>query len=76
LEHLNAVKVIAGLPDEVHAISPKVMDSIIGLKCTFGRNAASFDVKEALDALAASSVTDGRVRGCVSRTRRCIRPTL
>lgn len=67
---LNAVKAIAGLPDDVHVITPKVIDAIIGLKHTFGRNTASLDVKEVLDALAASSVTDERARKCIEALKR------
>jgi uncharacterized protein (UPF0371 family) len=67
---LNAVKALAGLPNDVHVISPKVIDSIIGLKRTFGRNAASLDVKEVLDALAASSVTDEKARRCIEALTR------
>ncbi|MBO3802891.1 MAG: DUF1846 family protein [Candidatus Brockarchaeota archaeon] len=62
---LNAVKAIAGLPDGVHVIDPRVIDAMIGLKRAFGRTASSLDVKEVLDALAASSVTDERAGRCV-----------
>jgi len=62
---LNAVKAVAGLPDDVHVIDPKVIDAMIGLKHTFGKSTASLDVKEVLDALAASSVMDDRARRCI-----------
>jgi uncharacterized protein (UPF0371 family) len=62
---LNAVKRIAGLPDKTHVISRSVIDSMIRLKRIFGRNTASLDVKEVLDALAASGVTDEKARMCI-----------
>jgi len=62
---LNAVKRITGLPDEAHVISRSVIDSMIRLKRIFGRSTASLDVKEVLDALAASGVTDEKARRCI-----------
>jgi len=62
---LNAVKIFAKLPDDTHVISPQVIDSMIRLKRIFGSSAASLDVKEVLDALAASSVTDEKARRCI-----------
>ena len=62
---LNALKSIAGLPDPTHVISPKVIDSMIRVKRTFGSSAASLDVKEVLDALAASAVSDENAHLCI-----------
>jgi len=62
---LNSVKRLTGLSDDAFIISPQVIDSMIRLKRTFGRSTASLDVKEVLDALAASAVTDIRARRCV-----------
>jgi uncharacterized protein (UPF0371 family) len=62
---LNAVKILAKLPENTHIISPQVIDSMIRLKRIFGSNEASLDVKEVLDALAASSVVDEKARKCI-----------
>ncbi|MDP2900848.1 MAG: DUF1846 family protein [Candidatus Bathyarchaeota archaeon] len=62
---LNAVKAISGLPDETYLISRRVIDSMIRLKRIYGSNAASLDVKEVLDALAASAVSDENARRCL-----------
>jgi uncharacterized protein (UPF0371 family) len=62
---LNAVKILAELPDETLLISRPVIDSMIRLKHIYGSGAASLDVKEVLDALAASSVTDANARRCL-----------
>jgi uncharacterized protein (UPF0371 family) len=62
---LNAVKILAELPDDTYVISRRVIDSMIRLKRIFGSNVASLDVKEVLDALAASSVGDEKARRCI-----------
>lgn len=62
---LNTMKKLTGLPDDVLIISPPVVDSMIHLKRTFGQKTASLDVKEVLDALAASAVSDSRARRCI-----------
>jgi uncharacterized protein (UPF0371 family) len=56
---------LVGLPEETYVISPKVIDSMIRLKRTFGSITASLDVKEVLDALAASAVTDENAKRCI-----------
>jgi uncharacterized protein (UPF0371 family) len=75
---LNATKILAGIPDEVDVISPKVIQSIRQLKTTIGLRSTSLDVKEILNALAASAVADplsqrclnalGRLNGCEMHT--------
>ncbi len=62
---LNAVKLLARLPDDTLLISRPVIDSMILLKRIYGSSAASLDVKEVLDALAASSVADAKARTCI-----------
>ena len=62
---LNTVKKLARVPDDTLVISPQVINSIISLKRTFGQNTASLDVKEVLDALAASAVSDSRAQRCI-----------
>jgi uncharacterized protein (UPF0371 family) len=61
---LNAVKTIAHVPDEVDVISRDVIESMIQLKGSMGLNSTSLDVKEVLDALAASAVVDENARKC------------
>ena len=61
---LNAVKTIAHIPDEVDVISRDVIESMIQLKGSMGLNSTSLDVKEVLDALAASAVVDENSRKC------------
>ncbi|MBN1683232.1 DUF1846 family protein [Candidatus Bathyarchaeota archaeon] len=62
---LNAVKEFVGLEEGALLISPLVIESLVRLKRTFGRSTACLDVKEVLDALAASAVNDVRARKCV-----------
>jgi len=63
---LNAAKTIAGIPDEVEVISRLVIESMIRMKNTMGIGSTSLDVKEVLDALAASAVSDKNAMRCVT----------
>ncbi len=67
---LNATKTIAGIPDGVEVISRTVIESMIRLKRTMGLSGASLDVKEVLDALAASAVSDANARRCMDALER------
>ena len=62
---LNALKIIAGIPDEIDVISPDVTRAITGLRDYMGSSTTSLEVKEVLDALAASSVSDENARRCM-----------
>jgi uncharacterized protein (UPF0371 family) len=62
---LNATKILAKISDEVDVISPNVIQSIIQLKNIIGLNSTSLDVKEILNALAASAVSDENARRCL-----------
>jgi len=62
---LNATKTIAGVPDEVNVISRIVIESMIMVKRKIGLKSTSLDVKEVLDALAASAVTDENAMRCI-----------
>lgn len=62
---LNAIKTIAKIPDEVDVISPNVIQSIIQLKNLMRLSSTSLDVKEILNALAASAVSDEKARKCI-----------
>ncbi|MFB0557955.1 MAG: DUF1846 domain-containing protein [Candidatus Bathyarchaeia archaeon] len=63
---LNAMKTLAGLPDEVKVISREVVESMMRMKKTMGLVSTSLDVKEVLDALAASAVTDENALRCMN----------
>jgi uncharacterized protein (UPF0371 family) len=67
---LNAVKTIAGIPDDVFVISRDVIERIRRLKRTMGLDSTSLEVKEVLDALAASSVADGNAMRCLDALER------
>jgi len=67
---LNAMKFLAGIPDEINVISRPVIDSMIELKRKMGENSNSLDVKEILDALAASAVSDENARNCMDTLER------
>ncbi|MDH5201200.1 MAG: DUF1846 domain-containing protein [Candidatus Bathyarchaeota archaeon] len=67
---LNATKTISGIPDGVEVISRTVIESMIRLKRTMGLTGASLDVKEVLDALAASAVLDVNARRCMDALER------
>ncbi|MGI6240651.1 MAG: DUF1846 domain-containing protein [Candidatus Omnitrophota bacterium] len=56
---LNAVKAIAGLPEDIHILSPNVIQSIGELKQdVFGSKAVSLDLEEILIALSMSATTN------------------
>jgi len=63
---LNAMKAIAEIPDEINVISRNVIESMIRLNKAMGLNGTSLDVKEVLDALAASAVSDENARKCMN----------
>jgi len=63
---LNATKILAEIPDEVDVISPNVIQSMIQLKTIIGLSSTSLDVKEILNALAASAVSDQMSQRCLN----------
>ena len=63
---LNAVKRIAGIPDEVDLISLRVIRSLKKLKRIMGLNSTSLDPKEILNALASSAVLEKNARRCMN----------
>lgn len=62
---LNAAKMVADIPDDIDVIKREVIESMNRLKMGMGLKSTSLDVKEVLDALAASAVSDGNARKCV-----------
>ena len=66
---LNAVKALAGLPDELHLLAPAVIDAIARMKReVFGRD-VSLDLEEALNALAISAATNAVAQLAVVKLR-------
>jgi uncharacterized protein (UPF0371 family) len=63
---LNAVKYIAGIPDEIDVLSPIIIESIMKLKEQMSVVDTSLDVKEVLDALAVSAVFNPNAAECVN----------
>jgi len=62
---LNGSKVLTGLPDELKVISLDVIESVQSMKKAMGLTNLSLNVREVLDALAASAVTDAQARQCM-----------
>ncbi|MBY8998595.1 MAG: DUF1846 family protein [Candidatus Thorarchaeota archaeon] len=63
---LNAVKYLAGIPDEIDVLSPIIIGSIMKLKEQMGTVDTSLDVKEVLDALAVSAVFNPNASECIN----------
>lgn len=63
---LNAVKYLAGIPDEIDVLSPIIIESIMKLKKQMYIVDTSLDVKEVLDALAVSAVFNPNASECIS----------
>jgi len=63
---LNAVKYLAGIPDEIDVLSPIIIESIMKLKEQMSITDTSLDVKEVLDALAISAVFNPNASECIN----------
>jgi len=56
---LNAIKVLAGIPDEIHLLSPQVIESIFDFeKNILDEKSVSLDLEETLIALSISATTN------------------
>ncbi|MEA2095603.1 MAG: DUF1846 domain-containing protein [Candidatus Cloacimonadota bacterium] len=56
---LNAIKVLAGIPDEIYLLSPQVIESIFNFeKNILGEKSVSLDLEETLIALSISATTN------------------
>lgn len=65
---LNGVKVLAGVPDGIHLLSPVVIESIAKFKHeVLGGKNASLDVDEALIAISISAALNPMVQACVDK---------
>ena len=56
---LNAIKLLAGIPDEIHLLSPQVIESIFNFeRKILGEKSVSLDMEETLIALSISATTN------------------
>jgi uncharacterized protein (UPF0371 family) len=62
---LNAVKTLAGIPDEINVLSPVIIEALNSLKGSMGLSDGLLDVKEVLDALSVSSVFNPNASECL-----------
>ncbi len=63
---LNAVKTLAGIPDEINVLSPVIVEALNSLKDSMGLSDGLLDVKEVLDALSVSSVFNPNAAECLN----------
>ncbi|MCK5851128.1 MAG: DUF1846 domain-containing protein [Kiritimatiellae bacterium] len=67
---LNAVKVIAGIPDDLHILTPTVMDSIGNMKCgILNSKTPSLDLEETLIALSVSSTANPMAQMAIDKLK-------
>ncbi len=65
---LNAIKVLAGIPDDIHLIQPNVLKSIERLKTkTLGMKSESLNLDETLIALSASSLSNSAAEKAIRK---------
>jgi uncharacterized protein (UPF0371 family) len=56
---LNAIKILSGIPDKIHLLSPHIIESIRNMKGgVFGSRTVSLDLEETLIALCISATTN------------------
>jgi uncharacterized protein (UPF0371 family) len=67
---LNAVKHLAGVPDEIHLLAPAVTEAIGRLRIgVLGQTSVSLDVEEAMIALGISAATSHVAQLCVEKLK-------
>ncbi len=67
---LNAIKALAGIPDDIHLLSPVIVESVADLKrTTLDSRSASLDLEEALIALSISAATNPTARRAVEKLK-------
>ncbi len=67
---LNAAKHLAGVPDEIHLLSPSITESVGRLKRdVLNTKAVSLDLEETLIALAISATTNPTAQLCVEKLK-------
>ncbi len=68
---LNAIKRLAGIPDQIHLLSPSIIECVARLKeTTLGSKAASLDLGEALIALSIGAATNPTAQLAMDQLRR------
>jgi len=68
---LNAIKTLAGIPDQIHLLSPAIIESVARLKvATLGKKSASLDLDEALIALSIGAATNPTAQLAMEKLRR------
>jgi uncharacterized protein (UPF0371 family) len=67
---LNAIKVLSGMPDRVHLLSPSIIKSISSLKKDISNEkSVSLDLEEALIALSISATTNPTSKLCMKKLK-------
>ena len=67
---LNTIKLLAGIPEHLHLLSPNVIESIAELKQeVLGRKSPSLDLEETLIALSISSTTNPTARAGMEKLK-------
>ena len=67
---INAVKHLAGVPDEIHLLPPTIIESVARMKKeVFGQETASLDLEETLFALGISMTANPTAQLCVDKLR-------
>ncbi|HUS45366.1 MAG TPA: hypothetical protein VM219_04965, partial [Phycisphaerae bacterium] len=67
---LNAVKRLAGIPDEIHLLAPTILESIAGMKKDIlNSRSVSLDLEETLIALSISAATHPTAERAMSRLK-------
>jgi uncharacterized protein (UPF0371 family) len=67
---LNAIKVLSGMPDRVHLLSPSIIRSIARLKKDISNEkTASLDLEETLIALSISATTNPTSKMCMKKLK-------
>jgi len=67
---LNAIKRLAGIPDQIHLLSPTIIECVAYLKENMlGAKTVSLDLDEALIALSISAATNPTAQLCIEKLR-------
>jgi len=67
---INAVKFLAGVPDEIHLLPPSIIESVAKMKREiFAQKTVSLDLEETLFALGASVTSNPTVQLCVDKLK-------
>ncbi len=67
---LNAIKLLAGIPDEIHLLSPQVIESIFNFeRKILGEKSVSLDMEETLIALSISATTNPTTQAAMEKIK-------